>query len=255
MIPSRSLAIEYNGIYYHSDRIEGRQDNAHKIKTDLCAEKGVRLIHLWEDDWINKTEVVKKTLRHILGATSIKIGARTCEVKNTTASSVKGFLDANHLQGAVFRGIAYALESEGVTVAVMVFSSVVSVRGSISSEEDYELVRYAAIGNVAGGPAKLFAAFLKNTPKCKTVISYSDNDWFDGKMYEQLGFALDSHLKPDYKVVDSGIRRHKSGYRLDALRTKFGELFDPLLSERENCRNLGLFRVYNSGMKKWRYQK
>ncbi|WP_297478383.1 DUF723 domain-containing protein [Ferrovum sp.] len=255
VIPSKSLAIEYNGIYYHSDRIEGRQDNAHKIKTDLCAERGVRLIHLWEDDWLNKTEVVKKTLRHIFGATSIKIGARKCEVKRVQALSVTDFLEVNHLQGAVKRGIAYTLESEGITVAVMVFSSVVSVRGSISSEEDYELVRYATIGNITGGPAKLFAAFLKDTPKCKTIISYSDNDWFDGKMYEQLGFMLDSHIKPDYKVVDGGIRKHKSGYRLNALRTKFGELFDPRLSERENCRNLGLFRVYNSGMKKWRYQK
>lgn len=255
VIPSKSLAIEYNGIYYHSDRVEGRQDNAHKIKTDLCAERGVRLIHLWEDDWLNKTEVVKKTLRHILGATLIKIGARKCEVRKTSVSSVTEFLNANHLQGAVKRGVAYMLESEGEMVATMVFSSVASVRGSLASEEDYELVRYATVGNVTGGPAKLFSAFLKDTPKCKTVISYSDNDWFDGGMYEQLGFTLNSHIKPDYKVVDGGIRKHKSGYRLDALRTKFGELFDPSLPERENCRNLGLFRVYNSGMKKWRYQK
>ncbi len=70
-------------------------------------------------------------------------------------------------------------------------------------------------------------------------------------MYETLGFSHAADIEPDYKVVEGGRRRHKSGYRLSELKKRLGDKFDPTLSERENCRNNGLYRVYNSGMKKW----
>lgn len=255
VIPSKAIAIEYNGLYFHSDRLEGRKDDAHKRKMLLCEKAGYRLIQVWEDDWNYRRGVVEKTLRHILGASQSKIGARACVVRTRGLRDVVEFFELNHLQSAPRRGIAYTLEHCDEIVAAMVFSPVASERGKAADGRSFELIRYATAKHVAGGASRLMAAFLRDTPECNRIISYSNNEWFDGRMYATLGFKHIADVEPDYKVVDGKLRRHKINYKLSELKKRFGNAFDPLLSERENCRNNGLFRVYDSGLKKWEWRK
>jgi hypothetical protein len=44
-IPDSNLAIEVNGRYWHRNL-----EHRHKLKTRLCKEKDIKLIHLWEDE-------------------------------------------------------------------------------------------------------------------------------------------------------------------------------------------------------------
>lgn len=253
VLPDKMIAIEYNGLYFHSDRLEGRKDNSHRDKMNAANAAGYRLIQVWEDDWLNKRAVVEKTIRHILGVTEGKVGARSCAIEKCGIAETREFFNENHLQGSPRRGGAYVLKLDGVVVAAMAFSPVASERGKLANSEDFELVRYAATSNVIGGASRLMSAFLKDTPECKSIISYSDNDWFTGGMYKMLGFEKVADVEPDYRVVDGRQRRHKTNYKLAELAKRFGDKFNPLLSERENCRNNGLYRVYNSGLKKWRW--
>ena len=46
-LPDLNLALEYNGLWFHSSLF--LPDNYHKDKTDRCQEKGVRLIHVFDD--------------------------------------------------------------------------------------------------------------------------------------------------------------------------------------------------------------
>lgn len=56
-IPDLKLAIEYNGIYYHST-IHGTTPEYHLNKSMLCRKKGIRLVHIYEfenlDEQIDK---------------------------------------------------------------------------------------------------------------------------------------------------------------------------------------------------------
>ena len=255
VVPGAMVAIEFNGLYYHSDRNEGRKDSYHHDKMIAAKKTGYRLIQVWEDDWRDNRSVVEKTLKHILGVTDKKTFARKCEIVILSLRDVAQFFTSNHLQGCSRQGLAYALQSEGITVAAMIFHPVVSVRGASSDYRKWELGRFATAHSVVGGASRLFQAFVNDHQECEEVISYSDNDWFDGGMYEKLGFKHVANVSPDYKVVDAGRRRHKTGYKLATLEKRFGEKFNQLLSERENCRNNGLFRVYNSGLKKWVWRK
>lgn len=63
----------------------------------------------------------------------------------------------------------------------------------------WTLSRYATRITVVGGASRLFAAFLREHQP-DVVKSYSDNRYFDGGLYERLGFRLDSELPPDYAV-------------------------------------------------------
>ena len=64
-IPSLNKAIEFNGTYYHYSKkhfVPGKHAN----KSNLCKEKGIKLLHLREDFWVNNKKhmigVIKKFL-------------------------------------------------------------------------------------------------------------------------------------------------------------------------------------------------
>lgn len=53
-LPEKKLAFEYDGLYWHSDIYKDK--NYHITKTNRCAEKGIRLVHVFENEWINHKE-------------------------------------------------------------------------------------------------------------------------------------------------------------------------------------------------------
>lgn len=67
-LPKYNLAIECNGLYWHSD-IQKDRDYHHNKSID-CKNKGIELIHIWEDDWIYDNQKIKDILfSKILGET------------------------------------------------------------------------------------------------------------------------------------------------------------------------------------------
>ena len=63
-LPNLKVAFEFNGLFWHSDKY--KDNNYHSMKSDLCDEKDILLIHIWEDDWMNKNEILKKYILSIL---------------------------------------------------------------------------------------------------------------------------------------------------------------------------------------------
>lgn len=252
-IPSKRFAIEYNGLYWHSDNPQNSESDArnrHKVKTDLCKEAGIHLFHLYEDDWLNRPEVVKHTLKHLLGTSEKRIYARNTVVKTHKLPEATDFYNSYHMQGAPKQGLfVYALYTNGELVAAMTFSKPASERGN-TEQGRYELLRYACKYSVVGGASKLLKAFInENNPS--VVVSYSDDGMFSGNMYSLLGFKQVGKVPPDYRVIVGKERKHKSNFRREKLAKILGDKFNPELSERDNCHANGLYRIYNSGLTKW----
>jgi DNA-directed RNA polymerase subunit RPC12/RpoP len=98
-IPSKNFGIEFNGLYYHS--YPNKPKWYHYEKTKCCQRDGIKLVHIYEDDWYNKRLTVKKTLKHLLGLTETKYQARKLKVKHTSnIKSVEKFFDKNHMLGS-----------------------------------------------------------------------------------------------------------------------------------------------------------
>ena len=66
IIPELKIAIEYNGLYFHTEDM-GKNSTYHLNKTLACNQLGYKLIHIFEDEWMTKKELVKSKLKHILG--------------------------------------------------------------------------------------------------------------------------------------------------------------------------------------------
>ena len=251
LVESEKIGFEYNGLYYHSDKFQRRAD--HKTKTDMAKAAGYRLIHIYEDDWLYKQPIVKQIIANALNKNSDKVYARNLTVVRKSHSDVKDFYESNHLQGSG-RGDSWCLLDGSEIVAAMQFSQSSSERGN-KDETRWELVRYTTSKRVVGGASRLFSAFLSDNHNVTTVISYSDNDLFDGSMYKKIGFRKDSDVKPDYKYVVGNKRIHKAAFKKSEIKRKYPEVYDENLTEFEMCRKLGYYRIYNSGLTKWVYSR
>jgi hypothetical protein len=219
-LPELKLGFEFNGLYWHSEEWKGK--NYHKNKTNHFKKKGIRIIHIWEDDWDNKNDIIKSQIKNWIGLTESKIFARKCEVKEVNISESKKFLNNCHIQGFVKSNIKLGLYYNSELISIMTFDK---FEGRNKMEEGgWNLSRFCnkLNTNIIGGASKLLNYFIKNWNPTR-IVSYADMDWSIGNLYQILNFDLIKENEPDYKYIVNNKRVHKSRYRKSRLNTNLSE--------------------------------
>lgn len=216
-IPSLSYAIEYNGLYWHSECV---QDNkfTHLNKTNLCQKKGIALIQIFEDEWIYKQELVKHMIAHKLNRSHKSvIYARKCFVEEIPSKVKSDFLQKNHIQGNDAASVSLGLFNKRTNelLAVMTFSHGNISRGGKPSEKTvWELSRFATNINyrVVGAAGKILAYFKKHYTWSK-IYTYADLRYSKGELYYNLGFRKVNQSLPNYWYVQGTKRIHRFALR------------------------------------------
>lgn len=255
-VPSKNTGFEYNGLWFHSTAV-GKTATYHASKQREASEFGVRLIHIFEDEWRTRRAACELAVAHILGCAK-RSGARTLALIEVGESEAFDFYDNYHLQGAPRQGgVHLALKNNEKIEAVMSFVHRLSRRGTKKDEGVVELIRFAATHAIAGGASRLFSAYLKMRPEVKKIVSYSDNRWFNGGMYERLGFRLTHTTSPNYKYIRANTLRRftKSLFQKKKLASLLGDKFDPNKTEWENCEANDYYRIYDCGVKCWVWER
>ena len=145
-IPSRKIAFEYNGVYYHSGLTKDKQ--YHATKTTLCLEAGIRLFHIWECD---SPQIIESRIKNLLGFME-KLGARSLAFSKISLAEANVFLIGNHLHGDCACSYAYGLKTrQGDLLSVM------TLRKSADDVDVLEIARFCTkIGlNIQGGVSKI----------------------------------------------------------------------------------------------------
>jgi len=244
-IPEKEIAIEFNGLYWHSEKA-GTKRNYHYDKWKQCQEKGIQLITIWEDDWRTKKELVKQMLSHKIGfSQQEKIYARKTLIKNVSKKEADDFLNNNHIQGSVDGSTRLGLYTKDTDelIAVMLFKK--------RNETEAELVRYATSKIVIGGFTKLLKHFENTNTEIEKITTFADHTVSNGKLYENHGFTKDKILKPDYSYVVKNSRVHKFNYRLKRFRNDPELKWEEGLSERELAQLNNIYRIYDCGKTKY----
>ena len=253
-LPEDKIAIEFDGLYYHSEITGGKSRSYHLNKTSECDKLGIRLIHIFEDEWRKKSEIVKSKLKSILGNTPHKIYARKCQVKEISSSICNKFLANNHLQGSDNSSIRIGLYNEDTLMSVMTFGSLRKALGSYSVKHHYEMYRFCSLidHTVTGGASKLFSYFVK-TYSPGYVMSFADRRWSVGGLYKSLNFTEKSKTRPNYfYTMDHYKRFHRFNFRKSLLPKKLS-IFDPNLSEWNNMKINGWDRIWDCGHLKYEW--
>lgn len=246
-VEDKKFAIEYNGIYWHSDL--RRDEDYHLYKTSLCKEKGIQLIHVWEDLWKNKKELVKNRILSKLNIGQTKIGARECTIKEITNKEASMFFNENHLQGAINASLYVALiKNEKIVSAICIGKRKINK----NKNEYYEILRFCnkAGINCVGSFSKLFKYVINKCPG--QYISYADLCWGEGKVYEKAGFELNGFSLPNYWYFVNGVRYHRYRFNKQNL-IKMG--YDRNKTEKQIMdEDVKALRVYDCGNAIWEYK-
>lgn len=237
VIRSHNIAIEYCGLYWHSEQNgKGRGYHAHKHR--LCADRGIRLLTIYEDEWVYKRDVVQSKLRQLLGRNTNRVYARKCEIRPVSKHERETFFDQYHIQGNGAGSITHGLYYQGALVACMTWRR--------TGDQVYCLNRYATSIGVVGGFSRLVEHFKRTTDWTK-IVSFADLRWSDGGVYADNQWEHDITIPPDYYCsADGRTREHKSLYRRQFLPKRL-KVFDPMKTERENCDTNRILRIWDCG--------
>lgn len=240
-VRSKNIGIEFNGLYWHSEK-GGKGPSYHLSKTEECAKQGIKLIHIFEDEWKFKPQIIKSRLKAIFGLTPYKIQARKCSVKPISANISKIFLEKYHLQGSCNDSVRLGLFYRNRLVAVMTFG-----KPRFNKNYDWELIRYATVSNfnIIGGAGKLLAYFRQNY--IGTIITYADRRWSTGELYKKLGFTFVKNTKPNYFYVKSLTRLSRYQCQKHKLKNLLKENFNPELSESQNMEANKFYKIWDCG--------
>ena len=221
-VPSMKIGFEYNGLIWHTEKY-GKDKNYHLNKTIECNKEGVKLYHIFEDEYHNSKDIVLAKIKHILKKDYDlpKIYARKCTVQVINSSVAKDFLNKFHIQGFVSSNIYLGCYHENNLIAVMSFSIKFG---------DCELNRFATNYHFRciGVGGKLFNYFIKNY-NYDIIKSFADRRWTldsGNNLYINIGFKLTEVLKPDYSYYNCSYGRykriHKFSLRKNKLHNKYG---------------------------------
>lgn len=261
-LPDHKLAVEFCGMYWHShgDREDERRNKRRHIeKHKACEAQGVRLLTIYETEWAERPETIKRLLRNAVGAFRGTLMARKCHLAKPSIQEARAFYEKYHPQGGAGNGEHYGLYYNNKLVACMRFTFGNNDRGHGAKVRQWTLSRYATRFPVVGGASKLFKAFLTEHGPSE-VKSFSDNRLFGGGMYVHLGFVLEEEVPPDYQVWSpkAGLRPkpHYQRRLLPARLREHGidEQFDPesdRRTETEITYLMGARRIYDCGKKRW----
>lgn len=238
-IPNKKVAIEYNGLRFHSTQFE-KGSMYHLDKTKACQEKGIRLIHVYENEWRDKQDIVKSMIASALGVYERKIYARNCEIREVTdKEAVKKLFDENHVQGAVNRyELCLGLYYKDELVQACVFG-----KQHFGRNGDIELYRMVTVKNtqVLGG----FSKIMKHCPYNK-VVSYVSLRHFDAKGYYNSGWTLDHVSPPSFDIVKDKKLYSRHLFKKQQCLKMFDNV-TPDMTEQEMQELNGFYRIYDCG--------
>jgi hypothetical protein len=222
------LFIPQHQLYLHLIDIKSFQENNlpenyFQDFSDKFNAQNQRIIHLWEDVYFFKKDLVQSRIFSILG-TFTRLHARHCIVKRIDKPTADNFLEINHLQGMVNAKLKYGLflkpqyverfgllDAEGIVhankpllIAIATFSGGRTMKeGERKGTRSFELIRFASLAGyvVVGGMDKLLKAFTEEHQP-DDIMSYADRDWSDGRSYDKLGFSKIENSLPQTLYIN-----------------------------------------------------
>jgi hypothetical protein len=230
-VPDDDFAIEFNGLYWHSSKY--LESDYHSRKTELCKAKNIKLLHIFEDEWRDKQEIVKSMIKYRMGKADRRIYARNCEIREVSTKDRQRFFSLTHLDGDTRSRIAFGLYFQ----EELVFC--ISLRKPVHKKwKDYiEIARMSSVLNtsIPGGLSKLLNRVIRYTEDSghKGILSYADERHGTGSGYTTSGFKVDSRTSNRFWWTDNK-------QRFDRFKIRASQD----LTEEENARLSGVRKIY-----------
>lgn len=246
VLPEYKLAIEFNGLYWHSEsKLQDKKYHLNKSKKASCC--GYTLIHIFDYQWHQKQDIVKSMISTKLNCNAT-IPARKCIVKPIKSKIKNDFLNKTHLQGSCNSRVNLGLYYNDELVSVCTFG-----RARYTKQFEWELIRFSTKLNctVIGGFSKLLTYFIKvHNPL--NIFTYCDRTISNGNVYIKNKFKLTGITSSNYFYFKGANVYSREVFQKHKLQNKI-ETFNVNLTEYENMKINGYDRFWDCGNYKFVY--
>lgn len=203
-IPSLKIGIEYNGLKWHSDEFKTNK-LYHLNKLEMCKEKGVELIQIFEDEYVKHKDAVLNRLKYILlqQDSAINHEKLNCKIISEEASS----LFTNKFNTEAFKPsdsyVGCYMNNELIGTMSLLYNknSAIISQFSENSTDNHDVI-FKSLFN-----------FAKETFKTNEIIITADRRWLSSKetsLYESLGFEKAEILGATFKYIVNNERVSES---------------------------------------------
>lgn len=246
VVPSKETAIEFNGLLWHSEQFGNDKEYYHLNKTVACNNQGIRLVHIFEDEWLYKKNIVKSKLMEILQCSTNVISANDCEIKNISSKEYINFLENNSLEEKPKTSKQYGLYYNNELVSVIGISKLIK-------RNEIDVLVYCNKLNtfVDGGEKKLLDYIIETLKPIRMIIDL-DRRLDDGKAFEEFGFKFHHSSPPTYYYVVGKHRKDRMEFGKDKL---VEQGFDKDKSEQEIMEERGIYRIFDCGKLVFEWKK
>ena len=237
-IPSKRIAIEYNGLTWHSEQYKQNAKEYHLNKTTLCKNKNIKLIHIFEDEWLEKNNIVKSIIKCLIRNMENEIKVSDCEVRSVSSNEANNFLEHNYIKGKHNSAYRYGLYYNNELILLATFK-----KKSCNNEFELQCFCNKLYTKVAEGDKKLLNTFIENVNP-RRIVAKADKRFSDGNELEQLGFINIGDTQPNYYYCNRQHRENKFKY---AKKKLVEQGFDKDKTEHQIMNERGFYRIYDCG--------
>lgn len=236
VLPDFGVAIEVNGLRFHTDRNVAK--SYHHDKWAACQKAGLRLLHVNEDEWLARPDAIRNKILNLCGRSQRGAGARKLAVRRIDLQTAREFTERYHIQGRIqIVEDAFGAYDGDRLVAVVTFSR---QRGT----NLIELSRFCTDGAIYSGVFSKIFKYAVRENGYTHITSYADRRYSDGNLYRKTGFAHTGDTPIDYRYVKGKHTFSKRSFTKTDIKERFGLTGG---SEREMMQTLGYDRIYDCG--------
>jgi len=190
------LAIEYCGLYWHSNKFKRR--NYHLNKLEACLNNGYKLITIFEDEWVFKPKVVMYKLRTIFN------DVKNFELDKHHISKINYLYAKKFFDCYSFNSIDVSSITFGMFVDDLLVCAVNFVYDDVWIVNDIAfLSNYYNIESVY-----IILDYFKDRYNISELKLYVDRRW-DIYDFNSYGFALYKIIEPKYWYIEKQRRLDK----------------------------------------------
>jgi len=247
-IPEYNVAIEINGLYWHSELSQGRGRYYHYDKFISCKDKGIHLYQFYDDELKNSYDIIiskilylcKKHQHNHIGARKIKDIS-----KLTNFTDEVKFLNDNHIQGRA--------SNRNVSIGAFYEGNLVGVLTGYNKNNIFNLTRYSTKKDYifSGLFSKMLKYFINEYSFKGVIQTFSDNRHSNGNLYLQSGFYIAGHVPPTYFYTHD---YHERYYPISFRKEKIEKIFNIDITDKtewQAMQELGYDRIWDAGKIKW----
>lgn len=237
VVPSRNVAFEYNGCWWHRAERMGR--TYHLEKTLGCESKGMRLVHIFSSDWMGKQDACRGLIKASLDAYDKRINANQCVIHSVSQDEYSIFINDNALNCSIECEKRLGLYLDGKLVSAAGFNAL--------SKDCAEIKTFACRNGIEVRNGLECLCIHSGFDRLSASLDYS---CCNAAEWIQCGFAFVERTEPQARWM-----KNANTLRTVNVESFLGESFDPSLSEAENMSLAGWTQIFDCGNLKMEWRR